>query len=71
MHVTDSVVIPEAGGLDRVASPTQCRAGRPTESGLLPERRNGRIVIDELKRNDHGAAVSMLCTRWKNDSYAS
>jgi hypothetical protein len=33
----------------------------------LPER-NGRIVIDELKRNDHGAAVSMLCTRWKNDS---
>jgi hypothetical protein len=25
-------------------------------------------VIDELKRNDHGAALNVLCTRWKNDS---
>jgi hypothetical protein len=25
-------------------------------------------VIDELKRNDHGAALNLLCTRWKNDS---
>jgi hypothetical protein len=25
-------------------------------------------VIDELKRNDHGAALDLLCTRWKNES---
>jgi hypothetical protein len=25
-------------------------------------------VTDELKRNDHGAALDLLCTRWKNES---
>ena len=25
-------------------------------------------MIDELKRNDHGAALDLLCTRWKNES---
>jgi hypothetical protein len=25
-------------------------------------------VIDELKRNDHGAALDLLCTGWKSES---
>jgi hypothetical protein len=32
------------------------------------KQKDGRIVFDQLKRNDWGAAVTKLCTNWNNDA---